>query len=89
MKLIIVALLMLAAPAYALDLRDTVGEWKQASVEDRALLLKLAIERRGDAIAINRQTVMICMNQLAETRLLLPKPLIEAIEYCVTYPDSD
>jgi len=87
MRLVVAVLLMAATPAYALDLRNTLGQWKQASVEDRALLLKLVIEGRGDSIAISRNAMMTCMNQLADTRVLLPKRIVEMIEYCIKNPD--
>jgi hypothetical protein len=89
MKLVIAVLLMAATPAYALDLRDTLGHWKQAPIEDRTMLLKLVLDGRGDSIAINRSAVMTCMNQLADTRLLLPKRIVEMIEYCIKNPEPD
>ena len=88
MKLVIATLLLLATPAYSLDLRDTMQNWKQAPVEVRAQLLKNALSERGEVGVISLEFVMACMNQVAEKRLLLPKRVVDMINYCIKGDDE-
>jgi hypothetical protein len=88
MKSVMATLLLLATPAYGLDLRDTMQSWKQAPVEVRAQLLKNVLSERGEVGVISRASVMACMNQVAETRLLLPKRVVDMIEYCIKGDDE-
>ena len=88
MKLVIATLLLLATPAYGLDFRDTMQNWKQAPVEVRAQLLKNVLSERGEVGVISLEFVMTCMNQVAETRLLLPKRVVDMIEYCIKGDDE-
>jgi hypothetical protein len=88
MKLVIAALLLLATPTYGLDLRDTMQNWKQAPVKVRAQLLENVLSERGEIGIISREFVMACMNQVAETRLLLPKRVVDMIEYCIKGDDE-
>ena len=88
MKAVIASLLLLATPAYGLDLRDTMQNWKQAPVEVRAQLLKNILSERGEVGVVSRDFVMACMNQVAESRLLLPKRVVDMIEYCIKGDDE-
>ena len=44
--------------------------------------------QRGEVGVISREFVMACMNQVAETRLLLPKRVVDMIEYCIKGDDE-
>jgi len=87
MKFGIAALLLMTAPAYGLDLRDTMLGWKQATIEARAVLLKQMLDDRSEAIVVNRNEVMACMNEVANTHLLLAKRVVEMIELCLDKKD--
>jgi hypothetical protein len=88
MKLVMATLLLLATPAYGLDARDTMQNWKQAPVEVRAQLLRSVLSERGEVGIISRDFIMSCMNRVAETRLLLPKRVVDMIDYCIKGDDE-
>ena len=87
MKFGIAALLLMTAPAYGLDLRDTMLGWKQATIEDRAVLLKHMLDDRSETIVVNRSEVIACTNEVANTHLLLAKRFGEMIELCLDKKD--
>jgi hypothetical protein len=89
MRILVAVLLLLATPAFALDLRDTMEKWKQASIEERAVLLKQTWGDRKESRTANRDELMTCMDQVAATRLLLRKRVVDMIEFCMKRPAAD
>jgi hypothetical protein len=87
MKLAIVLLLLLTAPAHGLDLNNTMQDWKDAPIEVRLKLLNDTIASRRE-LGVDRNFVMVCMKQATETRLLLWKPVSEMLEYCMKGDDE-
>jgi hypothetical protein len=79
-----IALVLIATPACALDLNDTMQQWKAAPVEVRAQIVKEAAASRGP---VDRTRLLSCMNQVGDTRLLLPKLVSEMIDYCLKAQD--
>ena len=79
-KLSLAALVLLATPAFGLELNNTMTEWKAASAEDRMALL-------GDVAAglktrTARQRVYACMNQATNSKALVEKTVLETIALC-------
>jgi hypothetical protein len=89
MRYAVAALLLLATPAYGLTLRDTMEKWKQASVEERSVLLKQSWGDRHESWIANRDELMTCMDQVAATRLLLKRRVVDMIEFCLKPPAQD
>jgi len=79
-----IVLLVIATPAYGLDLNDTMQKWKASPIEERAQIVKDAAASRGP---VDKTRLLNCMNQVAYTRLLLPKPISEMIDYCIKEQD--
>jgi hypothetical protein len=49
---------------------------------------KNVLSERREVGVIKLEFVMACMNQVAETRLLLPKRVADMIEYCIKGDDE-
>ena len=88
MRLAIATLLLLATAAYGLDRRDTMLNWKQAPAEARSQFLRNVLSERGESEVIGSGFVLACMNRAAENRLLLPKRVVEMIDYCIKGDDE-
>lgn len=83
MKLAI-ALLLITTPAFGLGVDQTMRGWKTAAVEDRAQLLKDVLL---DLAPADRRRLLYCMDQSANTKLLLSKSVSEMIALCLRNPD--
>jgi uncharacterized membrane protein len=80
MKMVMVALLLMATPAYALDLNDTMHVWKRSPNALRVKLLtdpKIATQVKGNNIGM-----LECMNEVKDTKILMEKTVQETVEEC-------
>lgn len=80
MKRVIVALLLIATPAYALDLNDTMQVWKRSPNALRVKLLAdpaVASQVKGNNIGM-----LECMSEVKDTQLLMAKTVQETIQEC-------
>lgn len=84
MKFGLALLLLVVTPAYGVGLKDSMRNWKAATVEERAQLLKDVLLDRGP---VERSRLLFCMDQSANTRLLVQKPVSEMIELCLKSPE--
>jgi hypothetical protein len=80
MKKIIGLLLLLASPAYALDLNDNMQMWKRSPNAVRIKLLTdpaIAGQVKGNNVGI-----LECMNEVKDTKVLMEKTVQSTIEEC-------
>jgi hypothetical protein len=80
MKRVIVALLLIATPAYALDLNDTMQVWKRSPNALRVKLLAdpaVASQVKGNNIGM-----LECMNEVKDTQVLMAKTVKETVGEC-------
>lgn len=75
-----IALLLIATPAYGLDLQDTMQSWRAAPVEVRAQLVR---DAAASLKPLDRTRLLSCLNQVADSQLLSPNLVSEMIDYCI------
>jgi hypothetical protein len=80
MKKMIVVLVLLATPAYALDLNDNMQMWKRSP---NALRVKLLTDPSIAAqVKSNNISILECMNEVKDTKVLMEKTVRETVEEC-------
>jgi hypothetical protein len=80
MKAVIVALLVMTTPAYALDLNDNMQVWKRSP---NALRVKLLNDPAvASQVKTNQLGVLECMNKVTDPKVLLERKVKEAIDDC-------
>jgi hypothetical protein len=80
MKIVMVALLLVANPAYALDLNDNMQVWKRSP---NALRVKLLNDPAiASQVKTNQVGVLECMNKVTDPKALLEGTVKEAISEC-------
>jgi len=80
MKAVIVALLVMTTPAYALDLNDNMQVWKRSP---NALRVKLLNDPAvASQVKTNQLGVLECMNKVTDPKVLLERTVKEAIDDC-------
>ena len=80
MKIAVVALLVVATPAYALDFNDNMQVWKRSP---NALRVKLLNDPAvAGRVKSNQVGVLECMNKVTDPKMLLERTDKEAIDDC-------
>jgi hypothetical protein len=80
MKIVMVALLVVATPVYALDLSDNMQVWKRSP---NALRVKLLNDPAvANQVKTNQVGVLECMNKVTDSKVLLERTVKEAIDDC-------
>jgi hypothetical protein len=80
MKIAVVALLVVATPAYALDFNDNMQVWKRSP---NALRVKLLNDPAvAGRVKSNQVGVLECMNKVTDPKMLLERTVKEAIDDC-------
>jgi hypothetical protein len=82
-KKTMVALVLLATvPAYALDLNDNMQVWKRSP---NALRVKLLADPAIAAqVKNNNVSILECMNEVKDNKIIMEKTVQETVEECAT-----